>query len=216
MFKRLFFTLLLCLLAQPVLAEPTSRRSDPTVEPPMVYTLTVGDQKVALIEGQPVRVEGQFTNPMVQLSVEPCRVFLQDGVAFHYPDFFTHEADVNDTEAMTWTLSGNDVTLMWFDLVGDVSAAGMAEAMIGQFGRENCHLAAGDARLLLSGKPHVGVSLKVQLAGERLSIDLYRVSDQEGRSKLLVLQDVLDDMGRPSRECTKLREILMSSFQIAP
>ena len=213
MFTRSTLTALICLLAQAVAGETTPEINVDAVEPPLVYTLTIDGQHHAVTEGVAVQLNGAFTNPEVSLTPSAYRVFRRGGVKSPYPATFTFAADLVDDAARSWTLSGGDATLMWFDLAGDLTATDMAVAMAEQFGANNCRQT--DTRLTLGKTIYAGRSIDVCLVGQRLSIVLCSVSHSDGRTRLLVLQDVLDDTGRHSSEYQDLCQLLKSAFTIA-
>lgn len=101
---------------------------------------------------------------------------------------------------------------MPFLYADDLTASDMAEVMMEQFGRENCRLMKTDSRVVLGEKTYGGTSNHVRLAGQQMSSGPFRVSNANGRTRLRVLQDVLDDTSQPSRESGLLHELLKTSF----
>ncbi|MFN7733552.1 MAG: hypothetical protein ACK5OB_16770 [Pirellula sp.] len=174
-------------------------KPDESTEPPLKYTLKVGDQSIDINEGETARLEGVFTNPEVTLTTQPFREFTYQGISFRYPSKFVFEADLDDANYKNWTLSGNDFKIMYFVLNARLTTSDFAKSMMGKFGLENCEL-ANAPQMKFGDKSLSGTTLNVTLAGNKLVIDIYGVSSNGKQTKLLVLQDDLDDSGNRSTE----------------
>ena len=79
-------------------------------------------------------------------------------------------SDVAD--AKTWTLSGNGITQMWFDLLGELTYLDMGQAFVEQFGRENCQVENANTRATLCGKVYSSTTIQVNLVGQQMMMDL--------------------------------------------
>jgi len=183
-------------------------------EPPIQYTLTIGDETVSLTEGQTVAVEGTFANPTIRLTADPHRQFSRRGISFEYPRHFTFEADFDDPDEPNWTLSGNDFKIMLLIIVGRVSAAQLAESMIDQFGEDACSISESQSRITLGQHELSGTTVRLHLADHDFSQQIYRVEHEGEMTKMLILQDYVDAKGRHTREGKKCLKLLKSSFQV--
>lgn len=187
---------------------------DEAKEPPIQYTLSVGDKSIKLTEGQDVRLEGSFTNPQVSLRAEPYREFSAQGIKFQYPRGFTFEADLSDPASKSWTLSGTSCTLMLFVMNEKITAEEFSQVMIRQFGQQNCRVADPKAELTLGKEKLTGIGLRIKVATTQLSQDIYLISSQPGLSRMMIVQDSLDDQGNPSPDRKTTLEVLAKSFEL--
>ncbi|MFN8391241.1 MAG: hypothetical protein U0136_13195 [Bdellovibrionota bacterium] len=106
--KKIVSTLLLTLLPLQAYAAPTE-----DVEPVRSFTLQIGKASRQLTLDTPLTVPGSFTDPTVKLTAASTRRFPYGGISFEYPAQFTWEADVKSSAYKAWTLSGNDLKIMY-------------------------------------------------------------------------------------------------------
>jgi hypothetical protein len=122
----------------------------------------------------------------VKLVAEPYREFNYGGVSFQYPRAFAFEADVKDGDYKNWTLSGNDLKIMYFIMNEDLTSEAYADEMIKQFGARNSKKSPITSDLL--GGKKEGTRVEVTLAGIKLSMDILCLPFQGG-TRVLVIQD---------------------------
>ena len=201
----------------PVLAgcgSSTSTAADESIEPPLKYSVKVGNETATLFEGVPVRIDGTFTNPTVAIIPDSSRVFPYQGVKFRYPKTFTFEADVDDPASKTWVLSGNDIKITYSVYQGTLSTKDFADSMLDQFGRENSEIVDKQATITLGQEKLSGISLRTTLAGHKMQIDIYSVPSRGSETRILMFQDSLDDSGNRSEEGSRVLAEIGSSFSI--
>jgi len=174
-----------------------ARAADENREPPLKYRCEVGGKIFTLADGEPLKLSGVGADPTITVRPEPFREFPYGGVKFRYPSNFTFEADTADAETKHWTLSGNDFKIMYFVIQDDVSDAQYVGAMVGQFGEEKC--TQSKTSITLNKYQYAGTRLKVTIAGNSMTMDVFRVGSGK-QTRLLVLQDNPDDAGKPSAE----------------
>ncbi len=187
---------------------------DESAEPPLKYVVKVGGKTVTMSEGQPVRFEGSFTNPEVSFEPQSYRVFPYAGVSFNYPKAFVFEADVSDSDAKNWTMSGNDLTIMYFEIEGQLTSADFANNMISEFGQENAQVSNPNAAIELGSQKLTGTTLRVKIASHRMEMDVYKVPSSGSKTRLFVVQDNLDDAGKRSKEWKRTLAMIKPSFKL--
>ena len=185
---------------------------DESKEPPSTFVVTVGQESVVIKEGETAQLVGQFTNPSVSVTPQAYRVFPYAGIKFKYPRSFTFEADLSDTNSKSWTLSGNDLKIMIFVLNSRLTTADFANNMMEQFGADNCQVVDANASLAIGKQPLSGTTIHVSVASFKMAMDIYLVPSRGPATKLLVIQDSLDDAGNRSKEGKQTLEELTSSF----
>ena len=199
------------LLALPLINSAAVRAADESREPPLKYRCEVGGRVFTLAEGEPLKLAGVGADPTITIRPEPFREFPYGGVKFRYPSNFTFEADTADAETKHWTLSGNDFKIMYFVIQDDVSDAQYVGAMVGQFGEEKC--TQSKTSITLNKQHYAGTRLKVTIAGNSMSMDVFRIGSGN-QTRLLVLQDNPDDDGKPSAEGRATLAALEKSFAV--
>lgn len=187
---------------------------DETREPPLELVVKIDGQSVSISEGESARVEGTFTNPTVTVTPQPYRVFEYGGVTFRYPRGFMFEADLDDPLVKSWTLSGNDITIMYFTFGEEVTRGNLARNMMEGFGRENCEMLERDGKITLGKGTFPRTSFRVTVAGHTMVVDLCEIPSRGNGSRLLVFQDGMDEAGNRSREGKETISGIKSSFAV--
>jgi len=189
--------------------------ADESQEPQLKYVVTVGNQSVSVLEGETANVSGTFTNPNITLRADAVRVFPYQGISFQYPRFFTFEADVADPDYKGWTLSGTNLEIMYFVFGGRVTTHEYAQNVIEQFGADQCKVSNPNAEITFGEHTLSGTSLHVTVAGHNMTMDVYAVPSGGSQTKLLVLQDSLDEAGNHSSEAINTLDLLKASFNVS-
>lgn len=171
---------------------------DESKEPPLDYSLKVGEKSYPVVEGKPFEIETSSGKITVVLEAAIFRVFRFQNIHFHYPRHLTFEADLSDETSLTWMLSGNDVILMVFSIKGDITAADMADSLKMQYGAKNTKIRKDTVSL--GGIDYDAERVDVSLVGTALCQKVLKVRSSGGRTLLLVLQDTLDDEGKHTKE----------------
>lgn len=207
---RRFFSLMAFALAGPLVSSPAVA-ADETQEPRQVFRVEIAGQIHRVPEGDPLPLQGTFTDPTVKITAEPFREFTYGGMSFRYPKQFTFEAEVEGDGNRNWTLSGNDFKIMAFVLPDDVSADAYAAAIVAQFGEENCTVS--EFKSDLPGAEEQGTQIKVNVAGHAMTMDVIELPTEKG-SRLLVLQDSPTAAGARSKEAQATMKELKATFQL--
>jgi|GEM_PF-3276151 len=204
--KESVFVLLFSILS------PTSAFSlDETSEPLQAHSLEIDGQVHSIELGRPLVLSGSFTNPTVKLIAASTRHFEKAGVEFNYPASFTWEADVEDREAKSWTLSGNDFKIMVFSLGTRMTADSYSKLLATKFGVENTKVSPVERKL---GKnTYEGRLLRTTLVGTAISQEVFEFTS-ESASRLIVFSDTLPDGKNASSEAQDALHMVTQSFKI--
>lgn len=207
------FIMLISLTAAP----PTGvgQESD-SQEPPLRFRVRIADKTLSLSEGEMQSLEGKFDNPQVRITIEPTRRFAKQGVEFDYPRAFVFEADTADAHFKNWTLSGNDLRIMLFVFDNPISAAEQAESIVAEFGEGVAEITDRDLKLQLGTRTCRGVALTAAVAGTRMRMEVYELPQRGNASRLLLLQDTLNEQDQGTAEGAAARKLLSTSFKITP
>jgi len=187
---------------------------DETKEPPQTFVINLGEKSEKVVEGETKKLSGTFTDPQVSVTPEPYRLFPYQGVRFQYPRTYSFEADVADAAEKTWTLSGNDVTIMFFAFNSQLTTADFAEKMIDQFGKPNCQIVDANAKLKLGAHELSGTKIKVKVGTHTIMQEIYSIPTAARKTRLFILQDNPDEQGNHSTEARGVLDVLKKSFQV--
>ena len=192
----------------------TAAGPDESKEPPLEFVVKVGEKTISIIEGKTIQLDGVFTNPQIAVKPQPYRVFPYQGITFKYPRSFAFEADLANPSGKNWTLSGNDLKIMYFVLNSQITTSNYADSMIDQFGRGNCNVTDANAKITLGKQTLSGTTFQVTVVNHKMLMNIYRIPSRGAVTKLIVFQDSLDDAGNRSTEGKQALKEIMSSFTV--
>ena len=188
--------LLLCLSLN------VSAQTDATVEPPTMLEVTVGGQVQKVSEGSAFDVNGTS----VTARVSNAKTLSTGDVSFDYPRHFGFEFDGSTEGMRQWSLDGNNVVLMLFEIEGAGEVKDFEEGMAERFGKKNCK--GSDTSKRLGGQELQGRRLDITLAGTALTVDILKLPSTEGKTNLLFVQDTRTDAGGTSDESAETMELV--------
>jgi hypothetical protein len=197
-----------------VLISTVAFAQDESKEPPQSFVVKLGDQSLTVVEGEATKLAGSFTNPQVTITPEPYRVFPYQGLRFQYPRTFSFEADLADPAEKSWTLSGNDVKIMFFSLDAKLTPTAFADSVLEQFDRSKSKVLDPNAKLTLGAHAVTGVKLQLTVATHKMTQEAYAIPTLRGKTRLLVLQDNPDERGNHSAEGKAMLALLQKTFQV--
>lgn len=200
-----------CLIGTTALAEPIA--ADETTEPSLTFSLTIGDQTVAIAEGEPTQLEGNFADPSVTLDIEPYRTFNLRGVRFDYPRHFTWEADLTDPNVAIWTLSGATYKIMFFAFHDNTTAADIVDSLEANFSGQGAEVTKKPCKIMLEGNMIDGTQLDLTLVGNKLVDQVYALPSAGTMSRLVIFQDTPNENGQPSDEAVEALKRFTASFK---
>jgi len=177
-------------------------QSDPSVEPATMLEMTVGGRTMKVAEGAAFDVNGT----PVSARVSDVKALVTSGLDVDYPRHFAFAYDGSVDGMRQWTLDGNNVVLMLFEIDGAAEVKDFEEGMAERFGKKNCKGSNTSRRL--GGKDLQGRRLDITLAGTALSMDMLKVPSTDDKTRMLFLQDTRTDSGGASQELTDTVKLL--------
>jgi hypothetical protein len=156
-------------------------------EPPLNYTLKIGDQSVRVVPGVAADVKGTFTDPKVTLVPDDHRTFGYGGMTFAYPSNFAFEADFSTDGLKFWTLDGNNFVIMIHHYEAEkVAPADLAAVMKDSYGDGT---KTEPVSHTFNGNKLAGIRILATVAGTSLIQDILALPAKKG-SRVLILQDL--------------------------
>lgn len=187
---------------------------DENTEPPSLYTITLGDTDVPVLLDRPVDVEVNGAKTRLLLRVKPYRVLDLDGVRFRYPRAMQFKVQTITSSFKMWTLSGNDAVVIvqrGTDADVDEARETVIEEMVARWGTNL--QSRDDASMTLAGRKATGERLRITIADQTIEQSVYAL-DVGSAAFVLILQDSLDDQGKPSEDARRTFGMLRDSFAI--
>lgn len=213
-------TCLMCLVVVALVALPSATPAapdaahDPTVEPVMEMTLTIGQAEHAISFDQPLDVIIDGRPVTMTLRAKPDRLFRVGSIRFRYPMTHGFEADTSTPGIRIFTLDGNSNVIMLQEyghlMPAQQLLAFMTNAMTAQYGNA---ARVSPTSIELGEHTLKGNRLDVTLAGERLVQDLFPIKTPEG-GYVLMIQDSPQDDGQLTQETQEAIKLLKRTFAL--
>jgi hypothetical protein len=178
-------------------------------EPPTRLKVEIGGQTVLIDAGQAVDVDIDGKPTRLRIAELPWRQFAEAGLRFEYPKHFPWEYEAPGT----WSLDGNNAVIIVIRAdKGDAPAPDdVLDGM--QEGLELKKKPVRDTVVLATKQGRItGSAMTSRLASSRLRTEVY-VLEGKSSSFVLMLQDSLDDEGKPTAEFIDMRKRLVGSLE---
>lgn len=181
------------------------------LEPPLNYTLKMGERTVRLVPGTEVELKGTFTNPKLTLVPDDHRLFTYGGVTFGYPSDFAFEADFSEKGLKSWTLDGSDCVIMIHCYETEkTTPAAIAESLKGVYGEDS---KTEPISHTFNGKKLSGVRVHATVAETTFFQDILALPSDQG-SRLLILQDLPKHAKVSDAETKKVMKLLNETLKL--
>lgn len=166
-------------------------------EPPLIFKVSINDSTYNMFENEKKIIIGNFSEPEVTIKTHQWRHFPHGNLSFEYPKNFSFEAEF-DMFNKIWTLSGNDLTIMYMKLSVDLEEDEYVYDLITEFGEENCSVSTMNRKI--SNRVFKGTKLSINIINQNLEMEIYKITTSDGKSNFLIFQDSLDDLKMHSKE----------------
>jgi len=199
---------LLCLL--PVFSEVAAQVTPDTSakQTKNFFQLTINGKNYTIAENEPLKLDGSFLNPTILVKTAAYKLFDNNALSFRYPKEFSFAAE-KSPNYKNWSLNGNDVVLLVFELDAVITLDALLDEMIKRFGKQNCSTEDFDGKL--GEVASKGKKLFVTLAGEKLLYECYEIKLNDGKSRFIYFQDNYTT-GKHTEEFTKAFALVNSTF----
>lgn len=182
-----------------------------SIEPPLGYSLQVGNESISLREGQPVQLTGTFVNPQVKLSSGDFRTFPYAGLSFRYPKEYSFEAKFTTAGLRQWTLDGRNCVVCVQVFKANLTLSELVNSLTDQFGKQNCQVT--DVSITLGDHKFKGKRIQAKVVMQTVIQEVFPLPSSAG-AKFLALQDLPNNDGTPSDERKRLGKLLTETFAI--
>jgi hypothetical protein len=193
------------------LAAALPLRAAEDVEPPINYTLKIGDQSTRLVPGTESEVKGNFTNPKVTLVPDEHRTFTYGGVTFSYPSNFAFEADFSEKGLKSWTLDGSDCVIMLHRYETEkVTPKELMKSLKEAYGKNS---RIEPVTHTFNGKEYSGMRIHASLADTKFFQDVIALPSEKG-SCIMILQDLPTSAKVSDAETKQVMKLLNETLKL--
>jgi len=184
-------------------------------EPPLRFTLEVGDEEVSILAGRSFELTIDGDTRAAILRLRPTRVFRLPELEFEYLNYMAFEADLESDTVDIWTLDGNAcvVTLMRYDEGTDAEdlRTRVIDSTLEMV--SNGEADPEEVEIELDGEMWPGELVTVTIGEVSMDYFFYSHAMSTGTYLLTVLDSLTDDDERTEETAESLR-LLESTFRI--
>lgn len=150
-------------------------------------------------------------NKPITIKVAKTQIFSTDKISFEYQNHLSLETE-NEIELNSYTLDGDDLVISNFDFQVLIKTEDLANEMIKEFGKKNCKVT--DAKISMNSNTFKGNKIIATVLNSLQSIEIYKISDKNNKTQILIIHDSKNDDGSDSTEYKNAIEILNKTFVV--
>ena len=178
-------------------------------KPTTYYIVNINNTEYEIKEGEDLTIDSTLVNPVINVKIAPYRNFDIQAISFDYPSHYSY--DYSGDGPNSWTLTGNDFVIMFFELNMEAGLDEFIDEMVKQFGKKNTK--TENLKLKLGNRNLSGKKLLVKLAGQTLEMQILSLENNENKTRLLVFQDSLNEDGSSSAEKNRTINLINQSIE---
>lgn len=178
-----------------------------TISPSLKIDIEVNGEKYQVNDGDTLTVNNNKIIARISNSV----TFDYGILKFDYPKHFAFSSET-DFGYQNWTLDGNNFVVSYFKLSSDIELDMLIKEIVLKFGKKNCTITKKTSKIgntTLEGK-----RINVELLGQKLTYDMYKVKSNDSNSHFISFQDSKNDDGSDSLESIETLSLINSTFFI--
>ncbi len=200
--------IVIILLLKFSLAISQTKNDSYRIEPKTIFEVIVNGKKYQLSENEQLNLD-TLVKPVISIKQSPFKNFENASYVFSYPRNLSFDYS-GQPAIQNWTLNGNSVTIMLFEMPTEIALQTLTSGMIAKFGVDNCKIE--DFTRKLGNKECRGQTLKVKLVGQNLAIECYTIRSEKKGSSFLIIQDAMESTSH-SQEYTNISEYINSTIK---
>jgi hypothetical protein len=175
------------------------------------YELIINGEKHLVTEGNTLNLEGDFENPAISIKPSEYKTFDNGNITFDFPSYFTYESE-KQVEIHSWTFSGIDYVIMYFEYTSKVGINDFIYAMTLQFPSSPSQ--TEPIKMELGKKTLTGKRMVINFDSFKIVWNLLEYEYEDDANAFIILQEVFSGDDNISGE-EKLRtlEIIKKSIK---
>lgn len=198
---------LFIILSMPFFGITQDQKSETGTEPKSTFVLTINGKQYEVAEGEELNLDTML-RPRISIKLSEMKKFENSTFSFQYPRNLSYEFS-QDFGYKNWTLTGNSVIVLMFELDAKTTVAELVEEMTKKFGRKNCRIENFQKKV--GGRNLEGQKMYITLAGQKLTMECLEIKSSDFKSRFIYFQDSIED-DKNSTEYDKVTSIINSSI----
>ncbi|PTB97266.1 hypothetical protein C9994_03560 [Marivirga lumbricoides] len=179
---------------------------DENSEPLMNLDIYVNGEKFQIKDGDTLNI----SNTQIVVKSSDFMTFDFGVVSFDYPKYFAYSFE-EDFAYKNWTLDGNDLVIMYFEIGAEAELDMFIKEMVKQFGRKNCNVI--DHFVKIGDLDLKGKRINVEIIGQKITYDMYKLESNDFKSHFIAFQDSKNEDGLDSKESIETLNIINETIQ---
>jgi len=159
-------------------------------EPRSGFEVNINGKIYKALENEEFTIDTLLLKPKITIKLSANKKFDNSSISFEYPRNLSFEF-TQDFGYKNWTLSGNSLVVLVFEIDAKTQLTNLVNEMISKFGKENC--VVEDFQNQLGSKKCNGKRINVSLAGQKLVLECYEIKLDDFKSRFIYFQDTLED-----------------------
>lgn len=178
-----------------------SRGQNENAAPLTKIDVTVNGKMYQIEDGDTLIIAGT----QIIAKTSDLKTFEFGVVSFDYPKEFAFSFK-QDFAYKNWTLDGDDFGIMYFEIGAAAEVDMLVKEMVKKFGKKNCTVR--DKEVKLGELTLKGARINIELIGERLTFDIYKLQSNDFKSHFIAFQDSKNDDGSDSKQGVETMAII--------
>ena len=184
--NNLKITLGILLLASPCLTMAQDNSTQD--EPKAAFEVILNQKKFRVSADEELKLDSMPAKISLKIRQLPTKLFNNLSISFEYPGSMSYEFQ-QDYGLKFWTLSGNNLVLMVFELDTKSTLDQIVSESVKKFGKKNCTVE--EIQRTLGGHTWKGQKITVTLAGTQLTQEYLDIPLNDFKTRFICMQDVI-------------------------
>ncbi len=150
-------------------------------------------------------------NKPIIIHIAKTQVLNTEGISFEYPNHLSLRTE-KESGLDIYSLDGDDIVISKFVFKIAINSKDIAYEMIKDFGEKNCKI--DNSKISLNSNTFEGSKITAGLLKSKLTIEIYKISEQNNLTQILIIQDSKNEDGSDSSEYKNAIEILNKTFVV--
>ncbi|OGS73817.1 MAG: hypothetical protein A3G95_04840 [Flavobacteria bacterium RIFCSPLOWO2_12_FULL_31_7] len=150
-------------------------------------------------------------NKPIIINLAKTQILNSEGISFEYPNHLSLRTE-KESGLDIYSLDGDDIVISKFVFQVAINTEDLANDLIKDFGKKNCKI--DNTKITLNSNTFEGSKITAGLLKSKLTIEIYKISEQNNLTQILIIQDSKNEDGSDSSEYKNAIEILNKTFVV--
>lgn len=176
-------------------------------EPSLKFDVEINGEKYQFYDGQSINIEGNE----ITIKSSENKTFDFGILSFDYPKHFAFEFE-SEIGMKNWFLDGNNLVISYYQFEENVTLDSFINELVSYFKKENCEIVHSE--IMLGKNIWNGKRIIVNLLGQKLTYDLYKLDSKDSKTHFLGFQDSKNEDGSDSIEKIETLRLISNTIKI--